>query len=134
MAKYVYPAIFKEEESGLYSVDFPDFESCYTQGENPQDAVENARDVLCFTLYSIENKDGQIPAPTDVRKVQCEGNAFVSLIDCDTIEYRRLNDSKAVKKTLTIPNWLNTLSEKAGINFSAVLQKALMQELKIENN
>ena len=64
--------------------------------------------------------------------MKTQGSEFVSLVSCDTLEYRRYYDNKAVKKTLTIPNWLNVMSEKANVNFSAVLQKALMEELHIE--
>ncbi len=59
-------------------------------------------------------------------------NGFVNLIDIDTTEYRRINDSRAVKKTLTIPSWLNARAEKAGINFSQVLQDALRSHLGVQ--
>lgn len=130
MAKYIYPAVFTKE-GNLYSVDFPDLESCYTQGESLQDAFEMASDVLCLTLYDMEENKKDIPAPSDPEKVDAGKNGFVSLISCDTIEYRRYYDNKAVKKTLTIPAWLNTLSEREGVNFSAVLQRALKNELNI---
>lgn len=70
--------------------------------------------------------------PSDIRELKPQPGDITSLVACDTLEYRRFNDSKAVKKTLTIPNWLNVMSERANINFSAVLQKALMEELNIE--
>lgn len=57
--------------------------------------------------------------------------SIVSLVCCDTVEYRKLYDSRAVKKTLTIPNWLNTLADRAGVNFSTVLQDALKAKLDI---
>lgn len=130
MAKYVYPAIFKQE-GNLFSVSFPDFESCYTQGEDLQDAYEMAADVLCLTLYNIEEQKGTIPTPSIINSIKTEGNEFASLVACDTLEYRKFYDAKAVKKTLTIPAWLNTLSESEGINFSATLQAALKKELHL---
>ena len=132
MAKYVYPAIFTAEKEGGYSVVFPDLEGCYTQGETIEEALKMAEDVLDLTLYGLEEDGKDIAPPSDIRELKVEDNEFASLVACDTIEYRRFFDNKAVKKTLTIPNWLNTMSEKAGINFSATLQKALMQELNIE--
>jgi len=51
MAKYAYPAIFTQEDNGMYSIKFPDFEACFTQGDNLQDGLEMANDVLCLTLY-----------------------------------------------------------------------------------
>lgn len=130
MAKYVYPAVFKKEGS-LYSVVFPDFESCYTQGENLADACEMAEDVLCLTLYGLEEKDAVIPAPSDINNVTTGVDSFASLVSCDTLEYRKFYDNRAVKKTLSIPAWLNTMSERENINFSAVLQEALKRELHL---
>ena len=72
-----------------------------------------------------------IPAASDLRAMKTEGKAFASLVRCDTIEYRRFYDNKAVKKTLTIPAWLNTMAERKGVNFSAALQSALKRELNI---
>lgn len=132
MSKYVYPAIFEKEPEGGYSVYFPDIEGCYTQGEDLADAVENAKDALCLALYDLEEKSAVIKEASDISALTVRDGDFTSLISCDTIEYRRYFDNKAVKKTLTIPNWLNVMSERANINFSAVLQKALMQELNIE--
>ena len=130
MAKYIYPAVF-EQEGHQVTVSFPDFESCYTQGDTLQEAFEMAEDVLCLTLYNLEENKTAIPAPSDPKKMSVSGNAFVSLIACDTIAYRQFYDNKAIKKTLTIPAWLNTLSEREGINFSATLQRALKAELNV---
>ena len=130
MAKYVYPAVFTPEDDG-YTVNFPDFESCYTDGDTLEDALEMAADVLCLTLYDMEEDGKAAPEPTPIKDVKFKGNEFVSLVNCDTIEYRKFFDNKAVKKTLTIPNWLNTIAERKGVNFSLVLQNALKQELNI---
>lgn len=130
MAKYIYPAIFARD-GNLYSVSFPDLSGCYTQGESLQEAHEMAADILCLTLYNLEEEGSAIPAPSEIQSVQVSDDEFTSLIFCDTIEYRKFYDNRAVKKTLTIPAWLNTLSEREGINFSAILQNALKAELHI---
>jgi len=130
MAKYIYPAIF-EKEGDFYNVCFPDLESCYTQGEGIADAYEMAEDALCLTLYNLEEEGKEIPKASEVNMLKIKDNGFVSLVSCDTLEYRKFYDNRAVKKTLTIPSWLNTMSEKAGINFSAILQNALKKELHI---
>ena len=127
--KYVYPAIFTQEEAGI-SVAFPDL-SIATSGENLPEAISMANDALCLFLYDLEDRGQPIPPASDIRSVSCGEGGFVSLIDCDTIEYRKFFDSKAVKKTLTIPSWLNTLAEREDINFSSVLQKALKAELNL---
>lgn len=131
MAKYVYPAIFTREAESAYSISFPDFESCYTSAQSLEEGMEMAADVLCLTLYEMEERGETPPAPSDVRGVATGANELATLVRCDTVEYRKFFDNKAVKKTLTIPAWLNTMAEKAGINFSAVLQNALKTELHI---
>lgn len=130
MAKYVYPAVFTEEDSG-YSVNFPDLPNCFTSGETLGEAIEMAGDVLCLTLYEMEQAGTAIPAPSDLRDIPVGNKEFVNFIPCDTVEYRKFFDNRAVKKTLTVPSWLNDMAERAGINFSATLQSALKQQLHL---
>ena len=130
MAKYVYPAIFTKEGE-QYSVRFPDIPNCMTQGEDIQDAVENAEDALCLILYHMEQHGESIPAATDPIGLTTSENEFISLVDCDTIEYEKFYKSRSVKKTLTIPEWLNDIAVRENVNFSNVLQNALMERLDI---
>lgn len=134
-SKYVYPAVFTKEGE-QYSVAFPDIEGCYTCGDSLVEAVSNAQDALCLMLYDMEESGEVIPAPSDALEIEktLGNNEFISLVSCDTLEYRQYFDQKAVKKTLTIPSWLNTLAEREGINFSSVLQAALKRTLGIESN
>ncbi len=132
MAKYVFPAIFTQEDKG-YSIGFPDLESCYTEGDDLQDGYDMAQDALCLVLYDMEENKKAIPKPIDPKAIKVDSNSFVSLISCDTLEYRKFNDSKAVKKTLLIPSWPNKMAESNGINFSATLQRALKQQFYIED-
>lgn len=134
MAKYAYPAVFTPEENGLYSVNFPDVPSCYTDGEGIADALEMANDVLCLRLYDIEESGEAIPAPSPIKAIKTDESKgeFVTLVACDTVEYRKFYDNKAVKKTLTIPNWLNTIAERSNVNFSQVLQEALTEKLGLD--
>ena len=133
MAKYVYPSIFTPEESGGYSIRFPDIQNCFTDADDLTEAMANAEDVLCMMLYDLERKGAEIPAASTIENLhlQLAGNEFVNLIACDTLEYRKFHDSRAVKKTLSIPSWLNEMAEAAGINFSGILQDALKQQLNI---
>ena len=130
MAKYLYPAVFTKDDAG-YSVSFPDLKNCFTSGETLEEAMEMANDVLCLTLYDLEQEGAMIPAASAVNSISHEENEFVSLVGCDTIAYRRFFDNKAVKKTLSIPSWLNDMAERAGINFSGTLQEALKTKLNI---
>ncbi len=130
MAKYFYPAVFTQEDAG-YSVNFPDLHNCFTSGATLEEAMEMANDVLCLTLYDLEQEGAQIPVASSVNAVEHADNEFVSLVGCDTITYRRFFDNKAVKKTLSIPSWLNDMAERADINFSGTLQEALKAKLNI---
>jgi predicted RNase H-like HicB family nuclease len=132
MAKYVYPAIFTKEDDGKYSVLFPDIENCYTGGDDMADALEMAEDVLCLMLYDMEKDGKTIPAPSDCKAVKVKKGDIVSLVRCDTEFYRRYYENKSVKKTLTIPMWLNERAERANINFSGILQDALKTHLHIQ--
>ena len=132
MAKYVYPAIFTRENDGGYSVLFPDIESCYTCGDDMADALEMAEDVLCLMLYDMEKAGKAIPEPSDCKTIKADGDSIVSLVRCDTETYRRFYENKSIKKTLTIPVWLNELAEHANINFSGILQDALKEHLHIQ--
>lgn len=131
MAKYVYPALFTPEEEGGYSVFFPDLEGCYTCGDDLQDAIVMAQDVLAFYLYDEEAEGNKIPPASPADKIERQKGEFVNYIACDTIEYAKMHNNKAVKKTLTIPEWLNEAATKAGVNFSQVLQEALMEKVKM---
>jgi predicted RNase H-like HicB family nuclease len=131
MAKYVYPAVFTEEVNGQYSVNFPNVECCYTDGNTLAEAIENAKDVLCMMLYELEQEHKEVPKPSNRNDIELESNEFVNLISCDTEFYRRYYENKSVKKNCTLPYWLNQLAEEHQINFSAVLQEALKQKLGV---
>lgn len=130
MASYIYPAVFTEEENG-YSVSFPDLDGAYTCGKTLSEALSMAEDVLSLTLVDYEDRKEEIPDPSPIKSVPSDANEFVSLIPCDTEKYRRLMKNQAVKKTLSIPEWLNEAATAAGLNFSQVLQEALKLKLNL---
>lgn len=132
MAKYVYPAIFTKEKTGLYSVEFPDIDGCVTCGDDLADALYMAQDVLAFTLYDYERDKKTVPTPSDPDSIEVTNGSFVNCVLCDTLEYQKRNNNKAIKKTLSIPEWLNELATNAGVNFSQVLQDALKAQLNVE--
>ena len=122
MKKRYYPAVFHPEESG-FSVYIPDIDGCFTQGDTMDEACRNAEDAigLCLEQYEADGKAYPEPAAPPA----LEPGDFTVLIAFDELDYRRRNDSRAVKKTLTIPAWLDREATKRHINFSAVLQDAL---------
>lgn len=130
MNKYVFPAVFRKEKKGYY-IYFPDVDACFTQGNDLQDGLDAANDVLCMTLYDMEENGKAIPVPSDPAAIKTNAGEFVTLVGCDTLEYRKFHNSKAVKKTLTVPQWLDEMAMKENVNFSQTLQQALMDRLHI---
>ena len=132
MAKYAYPAIFTPEEDGSFSIVFPDLEGCYTCGDSLEDGIEMAEDALALVLYDYEKDARPIPVPSAPATLSLSEKDFVNYIACDTMEYRKMYNNKAVKKTLTIPEWLNEAASAMGLNFSQVLQEALLQKVQMK--
>ena len=126
MKKLYYPVLFHPEESG-YSVRVPDLDGCLSQGETVEEAVEMIQDAIGLYLEDVET----VPVPSRPESVRTAGNDFLMLVP-DEVEYKRNHDTKSVKKTLTIPAWLNDAAESAHINFSSVLQTGLKKQLNLE--
>lgn len=133
MTKKAYPILLIPEDKG-FTVYIPDFE-INTQGEDLTDAIEMARDAIGLIGIDMEDDGKALPEASSIASAQAEApsGAIVSLVDVDFAEYRRQNDMRAVKKNCTIPSWLNFAAERAGVNFSAILQAALKKELHITN-
>lgn len=130
MPKYVYSAVFHpNEDDGSITVTVPDLPGCITEGKDLANAIYMAGDAVAMWLWYAEDHKEEIPAPAQPPAVTAP--EFVNYVYADTDEYRRKNDSRAVKKTLSIPNWLNTQAEQAGVNFSQVLQDALKERLHV---
>ncbi len=128
--KLIYPAVFHEGNDGIW-VEFPDLQGCQTYGETIQDVLDSAKEALegyCITLLEEKHK---LPSASDIKTIKPEENAFVSLVETDLTTH--FAKQKSVKKTLSIPNWLNEAAEAQHINFSAVLQSALMEQLNINS-
>lgn len=114
--KKAYPVILSQGKKMVIAY-IPDFE-INTQGENITDAMEMARDAIGVVGIDMEDEGETLPEPSAVSTIKADSaDDIVTLVDVDFGEYRRKNDMKAVKKTLTIPSWLNFEAEKAGINF-----------------
>lgn len=129
-SKYIYPAIFSSDNEGYY-VEFPDIENCFTDGNTLEEAMENAKDVLELMLYEMETQNIEPPTATKMSDIKCTDGSFATLVLADTMSYRKRFKKSAVKKTLSIPEWLNVEAEKNEINFSAVLQQALKDQFKM---
>ena len=120
--KTAYPAILHEEDGRAWA-EFPDLEGCFSDGDTVADTIVNAEEALGAYLCSLMERDIPAPAASDIRSIQPE-DGFATMIATEPMKYRR--STKSVKKTLTIPEWLNEEAEKRHLNFSSVLQKALI--------
>lgn len=129
MNKYFYPAIFHDDEKGGYWISFPDFPECMTQGENIEEAYNMAVEAIGLCIDErIKNKE-DLPAVSAPSDYVINNGDFTCLVQFDLMQYRRTHNTKAIKKTLTIPEWLNEAAIAQNINFSQVLQDALIQKV-----
>ena len=127
--KYVYPACFYPQDDGVVVVDFPDL-GCATQGDDLADALHMAADCAAGWIIEELEHDGKLPKASNIKDIQPdEEGGFVSLVCVDMDDLKANYDTKPVKKTLTIPSWLNQAAERKNINFSATLKEALMKKL-----
>ncbi len=129
---YVFPAIIEAGKSN-YSVYFPDLPGCASSGDSIDEAVAEAKSALAFHLWGMEQDCEAIPKPSDFEAVRSEADAndCVCYIDVNMFAIRCKMNNKPVKKTLTIPWYLNQLAEKQRINFSQLLQTALKERLGV---
>ena len=137
----MYPACFYKEEDG-YSVIFPDLNYLATQGDSLEDAMEMAIECLAAYLHSCKTDGEAVPAPsnlTDINPVDVSkevspdepvGESFVNMVSVDVEAYAKAHFEKSVRKTLTIPAWLNAAALEQGINFSQTLQEALLSKVR----
>lgn len=102
-----------------------------TQGENMQNAYEMAWDALGLAVVSrIENRES-LPPATEPYAITAVSDTFCIIVPFDLIAYQKKHNSKAIKKTLSIPEWLNEAATDMNVNFSQVLQDALIQKLNL---
>ena len=132
--QYLYPAIFHRAEEGGYWVEFPDLPGCLTQGDTLKEAIAMATDAASGWIFT-SLRDGETPPfASSTSDIEIEPDDIINLILIDMDVYSKTHSSKAVKKTLTIPAWLNDIAENQNVNFSQTLQKALIHELGIESD
>ena len=113
MSRIAYPALF-HEENGSYWVEFPDLQGCLTDGDTIEEAYEHAKEALGFYL---DGDDNSYNKPSAIKKVvDANLGSLVMFIEYDSLEYAKKYKTKAVKKTLSIPEWLNDLALKQNIN------------------
>jgi predicted RNase H-like HicB family nuclease len=133
MDRYIFPAIFEVCEEGGYTVTFPDLPGCITEGDDIAEALRMAKDALELHLYCFEEDREEIPDPTAPELLKLDEGCFTVLVEVYMKLVRDEMLNKAVKKTLTIPRWLDNLALEKKVNFSAILQLALKETLGIKD-
>ena len=128
--KQIYPIILTPEKEGGYSVLVPDLQ-IGTQGETIAECIEMARDAIGLWGICEQDQGRAIPEASDLTPAHAD-NEILTLVDVDFATYRRANDMRTVRRNVTLPSYLNELGEKAGLNFSQVLQEGLRQRLGVQ--
>lgn len=131
MKKLFYPALFHKAEEGGFWVSFPDIPECLTQGDDMTQAYEMAVDALGLALVCREKEQQPLPVSSDPTTIIPEPDSFLVVIEFDMLAYKKRTNSHAVKKTLSIPEWLNEAAMSMDINFSQVLQEALLAKIQV---
>ncbi|MDY2775438.1 MAG: type II toxin-antitoxin system HicB family antitoxin [Streptococcus infantarius] len=122
-----YPAIFHREENGSYWVEFPGFGGG-TEGNDVEEAMKNAREMLESSLATYLDEGLTLPKVIDMNELSVE-DGFVSLIQADPSPY--LKSTKAIRKNVTVPEWLVRLADREHVNYSEVLTQALEKKLQL---
>ena len=127
--KQTYPIILSKSESFL-TVYVPDFE-INTEGTDYADAISMARDAIGMAAIVMQDESMELPVPSPIEKIQAKYKKdIVTLVDIDFEEYRRQSDTRTVRRNVSLQSWLDYAANKAGLNVSAICQRALMEELQ----
>ncbi len=127
--KGIYAAVFKKESGKVY-VSFPDLPGCITSGEDMAEAYEMASDAANLWMTStIEDLHEPAPEATPIEQIECPEGSRAMLIQIDTEDYLRRTETKAVRRTVSIPSWMDQIAQKRGISLSKVLQDALKSQI-----
>jgi len=130
--KYSYIAVVSFDDDGI-SINFPDLDGCFTCAETEDEIFQMAKEVLGLHLWSMEQDEEVIPEPSQIKNIKLEENETAMLVEVFMPPIRDRINNRVVKKTLTIPQWLNAEAEKHGVNFSLILQNGLKEYLHIKN-
>jgi predicted RNase H-like HicB family nuclease len=128
---YEFTSIFQYAEDGI-NITFPDIPSAISYAQSTEEAIKNAEEVLGLILYDMESDKKEIPKATPFENIKTKEDEKAIIIRVWMPLVRNELDEQAVKKTLTIPQWLNKLAEAENVNFSKLLQSALKDYLKVK--
>lgn len=131
LKKIIYPAVFSQDDDGI-TITFPDLPGCISCADTFEEAYEMAKEAMELFLEDyVKEMFKNAPKPSELKSISLKENDCIALIELDVKQYLRTFDTKAVKKTLTIPAWLNDIALAKNVNFSKVLQDALIEKLEL---
>lgn len=126
MTEYIYPAVFHlNGDDDSYTVTFPDLPSCITEGKDLSNALYMAQDLLTQWAAYCEEKGEALPPASRIEDTACEPGEFVNLVRAV------VRDDRAVRRTVSLPKWLDDQVSSAGLSLSRVLQDALKERLHL---
>ncbi len=128
---YIFPAVLTYEDN-QYGIEFPDLPGALSCANNTEEAMIMAKDCLELHLYGIEEDEEVIPKASELHEIEIAKGQSILLVKVHMQPVRNEMQNKTIKKTLTIPKWLNEVAMKENINFSALLKTALLNELDIK--
>lgn len=131
--KYIYTAIFtRSENTKKVYARVPDLPGCITTGHDLQDAIDQITDAAAGWLVVAEDEGISIPAATPQSELKLDNPDELSMIRIDTIAYRTLTDTRAVRKNVSLPAWMANLADKQGLNCSQILQDGLRRKFGLQ--
>ena len=125
MSAYIYPAIFHSNDDGSYTVIYPDLPGCISEGKDLSGALTMAQSALTQWMEYLTDSKAEVPTPSGIRELSCASDEFVTLIRAE------LKDNRAVKRTVSIPKWMDEKVSESGLSLSRVLQDALRDRLGV---
>ncbi len=125
MAEYVYPALFHSNEDGTFTITYPDLPGCISEGTSLGNAMYMAQSALTQWLEYLTEKKQEIPTASTLKDISTTPGEFANLIRVD------LKDGRAVKRTVSIPKWMDDKVTETGLSLSRVLQDALKERLNV---
>ena len=130
MRKLFYPAIFTREDDGSYTIEVPDISGCVTCANSIEEGYEKVAEALAMVLEYMEDNKEEFPKASSPNDFELKPGDFVVTVEFNLLAYRQKMGNKSVRKTVTIPQWLDTMATEQNISFSHTLQDALMEKVK----
>ena len=131
MKRLTYLAILEPSADGGYGISFPDIPGCISYCKTLDEAQENAEEAASLHIYGLEEDGEPIPEPTIEYKVDCMVGNIIMPVTIHPDLYRARRDNERVRTNITIPAWLKKEAEANNVNYSRILETALLEYLKI---